>query len=588
MSNDAIKILLVEDDEDDYIMTRDLLAEVEGTKYELKWVSSVDEAHKEMTSKRHDVFLVDYRLGELTGVTLMRRVIQSGCKTPIILLTGQSDKEIDLEAMEAGASDYLVKGQIDARLLERSIRYAIERKKSEAQIRRMAYFDHLTNLPNRVLFRDRLHLAINHGKSYERKVALLFIDIDNFKRINDTFGHTMGDLLLKSVANFLDRSIRLTDSVSRNVTEGDTVDEERTDTVARLGGDEFIILLTEIARPHDAARVARRILKALEKPLLLEGNEVFVRVSIGIATFPEDGNDIDNLLKNSDAAMYHAKSQGKNNYQFYNRSMNSRSHERLKLENSLHRVIAQDELRVYYQPQMDVRKGKITGMEALLRWQHPERGMILPSEFIPVAEDTGLILSMSEWMMDKACSQNKAWQAEGLDPVRIAVNLSGQQFRGYDLIGAISHTLNTSGLDPRWLELEITENMVMQNMQAIIETLRELKNMGLRFAMDDFGTGYSSFASLKRFSLDLIKIDRSLVQDITTNADSVAIVAAIIAMAKNLKLSVIAEGIETEAQQAILVEHGCYHVQGFLYSAPLPPDEATKFLRRYSEVESNC
>ncbi len=581
MDKEQIKILLVEDDEDDYIMTRDLISEIEGANFKLEWVKTHDEALKVMDGNKHDVYLFDYRLGEVTGLELLRKVEENGCKAPVIMLTGQGDKEIDMEAMKAGAADYLVKGQINAGLLERSIRYAIERKKSEEQIRHMAYYDNLTSLPNRTLFKDRLKLAMAHCRRYNRQSALLFLDLDNFKRVNDTFGHTVGDLLLKEVAERLNQSVRISDSVARNIDEGTK------DTVARLGGDEFIILLTEIAHPHDAAKVAKRILEVLSPPLILDGHEVFIRVSIGIAIYPLDGEDIESLLKNSDAAMYHAKSSGKNNYQFYRKSMNAAALDKLTLENSLHRALERGELLLYYQPQIDLRKGKITGMEALMRWQHPEKGMIQPSEFIPIAEETGLIIPMSEWLLNTACVQNKAWQEEGLGPVRISVNLSAQQFKQDNLVHTVSRALNNSGLAPGWLELEITENIIMQNTQATLDTLHKLKGMGLNFAMDDFGTGYSSFAYLKKFPLDLIKIDQSFVKDITANPDSAAIVTAIIAMTNSLKLSVIAEGVETEQQQTFLLEHGCYKMQGYLYSRPLPADEAGEFIRNNTAITAN-
>jgi len=572
-----IKILLVEDDEDDYVMTRDLLSEIEGSQYDLEWVSNPNEALALMATKDHDVYLIDFRLGEINGISLMRNAIGKGCKTPIILLTGQSDKEIDVEAMEAGASDYLVKGQISASMLERSIRYAIEQKKSESQIRHMAYYDHLTHLPNRFLFKDRLQLAINHGKRYSRLSALIFIDLDNFKRVNDTFGHSVGDLLLIEVANTLLQCVRQSDSVCRNV------DMDSKETVARLGGDEFTILLNEIVDSHDAARVAKRILKAFTSPLFIEGNEIYTRLSMGIAIHPVDGEDTETLIKNSDAAMYHAKSQGKNNYQFYKHSMNVSSLERLTLENHLHRAIERNELLLYYQPQVDARCGKLVGVEALMRWQHPIKGMVPPVHFIPIAEETGLILPMSEWLFKTACLQNKAWQDQGFEPVPIAVNLSGQHFKNYNLVGAVRQALQDTDLEACWLELEITENIVMENMDVTLNMLKELKEMGCRLAMDDFGIGYSSFAHLKKFPLDLIKIDQSFVKDITSNADSVAIVAAIIAMSNSLGLSVIAEGVETAEQQSTLLKQGCFHTQGYLISRPLPVDAIGEFLKKNLE-----
>ncbi len=291
-------------------------------------------------------------------------------------------------------------------------------------------------------------------------------------------------------------------------------------------------------------------------------------------------------IKNADAAMYHAKSLGKNNYQFYKSSMNASALEKLTLENHLHNALAQDELMLYYQPQIDSQTGKITGMEALMRWNHPGLGLVAPSKFIPIAEDTGLILPIGTWLLNMACAQNKAWQDAGLSPGHIAINLSARQFNEYNLVQSVKDALSQSGLEARWLELEITENVIMQKTEVTIDILNELKAMGIQFAIDDFGTGYSSLAYLKKFPIDRIKIDRSFIQDMTSSPDSVAIVAAIIAMAKTLHLSVIAEGVETESQQAMIVEQGCPHIQGFLYSKPLPSDQATAFLKQYSTKTS--
>jgi len=580
MKKDSLKILLVEDDEDDYVMTRDLLEEVEGVDYTLEWVSTVDEAFKLMACKHHDAYLVDYRLGGETGISLIRQTVKNGYKKPIILLTGQSDKEVDMEAMAAGASDYLVKGQINASMLERSIRYAIDRIKSEEQIHRMAYYDHLTNLPNRVLFKDRLQVAITQCKRFNRMSAVLFIDLDDFKRVNDSYGHSAGDQLLKEVSKNLLQSVRSSDSVSRDI------DNDLRGTVARIGGDEFIILLNEITNVDNAVMVSKRILEAFTMPINVDGKEVYVRVSIGISIYPLDGEDSEILIKSSDAAMYYAKSQGKNNYQFFKKSMLTTSIKRLTLENLLHKALERDELLLHYQPQIDSRHGKVIGVEALMRWQHPERGLVPPYEFIPIAEETGLILPISEWLFKTACHQNKAWQRAGLNPIRVSVNLSRLHFKNYDLILAIKHALNESSLAPRWLELEITENIVIENIQSTLNILYELKAMGLSLAMDDFGTGYSSFAHLKKYPLNLLKIDRSFVKDITTDSDCAAIVTAIIAMAKSLHLSVIAEGVESEREQAFLQERGCYKIQGFLHSRPLPVDQITTFLKNNSPVNS--
>ncbi len=449
-----------------------------------------------------------------------------------------------------------------------------ERKRAEEQITRMAYYDSLTNLPNRKLFQDRLNLAILHSGRHERLLALLFLDLDDFKRINDIFGHAVGDHLLKEVAERLQQSVRKSDSLSRYLVEDDS-----NFTVARFGGDEFAIILPEIVNTEDAAKVAGRILDTMAKPFYLDNHEVFVGASIGITICPFDGTDSDTMLKNADSAMYHAKSQMKNNYQFYKQSMNETALQKLSLENSLRRALERNEFLLYYQPQINLMTGQIVGMEALIRWEHPENGMIPPAEFIPLAEETGLILPIGRWVLQTACLQNKAWQAAGLLPVSISVNLSGRQFKQQSIMEDITSALQNSGLDPKYLILEITESILMQNTDTVAAMLRELNEKGLRTSMDDFGTGYSSLNYLRRLPLFSIKIDRSFVKDIDTNPDDATIAKAIIAMAHSLKLRVIAEGVETKEQMRFLQELGCDEMQGNLFSRPIPAEDALRFLQ---------
>lgn len=572
MDDRLTKILLIEDDEDDYVMTRDLLAEIKGRRLDLEWVSTYGSGIEAIDSKEYDVYLLDYRLGERTGLELLREAIEKGCTAPIILLTGQGDQEVDIDAMKAGASDYLVKGEITAPLLERAIRYAIERKRAEEQIRLLAYYDKLTSLPNRVLFKDRLGQALEHARRYQRLAAVLFLDLDDFKRINDTLGHHVGDLLLKSVSDRLTDCVRKSDTVARRTAN------ETDDTVARLGGDEFIILLTEVNNISDVAQVAQRILNGLSYPYTLEGREVFTTTSIGIAMYPSDGEDIDTLLKHADTAMYHAKYQGKNNHQYYTESMGSTVLERLTSENSLRKALGRGEFLLHYQPQVDIRTGNIIGMEALIRWRHPDRGMILPADFIPLAEETSLIVPMSKWVLRTACRQNKAWQAAGIPPIRMSVNLASQQFEQEDLIKTIRRVLDESGMAPHYLELEITESAFMQKSEATMNTLHKLTAMGVRLVLDDFGTGYSSLSQLKHIPLSVIKIDQTFVKEISTNRSDAAVVTAIVTMAHGLNLEVVAEGVETEEQLAFLREQGCDAIQGYLLSRPLPAEEATTLL----------
>jgi diguanylate cyclase (GGDEF)-like protein len=474
--------------------------------------------------------------------------------------------------MKTGAADYLYKGEINANLLDRSIRYAIQHKRAEDRILRMAYFDNLTSLPNRALFHDRLKQALAHAERYEVNSALMFIDLDNFKRINDTLAHRVGDMLLQGVAERLSRYVRTSDTIARQKEIGIT------NTVARLGGDEFTVFLTEIMSMENVAKVAQRILTILSQPFQLEGHEVFTTGSIGIAIYPYDGTETDTLLKNADIAMYHAKEQGRNNFQFYKKSMNETAFDRLTLENSLRRAIERDEFTLYYQPRMDIQSGDVIAMEALLRWEHPEKGIIQPADFIPIAEESGLIIPIGEWVLKNACAQNKLWQESGLHTrISVSLNISGRQFRQAGLIQIIKKVLDDFSLDPRCLELEITESVIMKNAELTMRMMKKLKKMGVKLSMDDFGTGYSSFNYLKQFPLDIIKIDRSFIQDVTENREDATIVKAIIAMAQSLQLKVIAEGVETEEQLEFLRQHGCNEMQGFLLSRPVPPEEVVRF-----------
>lgn len=451
-----------------------------------------------------------------------------------------------------------------------------ERKNAEEQIRLLAYYDPLTGLPNRVLFNERLSYLLAHAKRHDRQVALLYLDLDRFKLINDSLGHSVGDQLLVAVAKRLRSTLRTTDLVARR---------ERDDpplAIARLGGDEFTIWVADIEHVQDVAKIARRTLASFAEPFLLKEREVFVTSSIGIVLYPDDGKTAEVLLRNADSAMYHAKAQGRNNYQFYSESMNTAALQVLAMENSLHKALERDELLLHYQPQQDLRSGAIVGAEALLRWRQGGGNLIPPGDFIPLAEETGLIVPIGEWVLRKACAQIKAWQDRRLPPVRVAINLSGRQLWQPDLAQIVSRGLRESGLNPGCLHLEITENILMQNVQSTMATLTALKTMGIQLSVDDFGTGYSSLSYLTRFPLDFLKIDRSFVRDVDTNNENAAIVAAMIAMAHSLKLKVIAEGVETKGQMDFLRDLGCDEIQGYLVSKPLPPEEFIRIFRQPS------
>ena len=447
-----------------------------------------------------------------------------------------------------------------------------DRKEVEGQIRLLAYYDGLTLLPNRRLFMEKLDLALENARRREGSLAVLFLDLDRFKQINDTLGHSAGDRLLQGVAERLRKCLRSSDAVAR----GEALN--LTDDVARLGGDEFIVSITNIARGEDAARVARRIQEALEQPFKLDENEVFVTASIGISLFPQDGTDLESLLKNADAAMYHAKDAGRSNYQFYSKSMNAAALQKLTLENKLRRALERGEFQLYFQPQIDVRSWSIIGAEALIRWRHPDLGLVPPAEFIGLAEETGLILPIGEWVLHTACAQAKAWQDAGHGPLVMAVNISGRQFRGKNLAQTVGQTIGACALDPRRIELEITESVLMHSVDETVNTLKTLRTMGPRIAVDDFGTGYSSLSYLRRFPIDTLKLDQSFIQDSVKDRGTAAIVAGVIDMAHGLGLEVIAEGVETAEQRTLLFQDGCHIMQGYLFGRPVPAPEFEQLL----------
>ena len=454
-----------------------------------------------------------------------------------------------------------------------SFRDVTERLKTEEQIATMAYFDLLTGLPNRYLMKDRLNQAKLYAEKHKKLLAVIFFDLDNFKRINDTFGHNVGDELLRKVSDRLEKNIRKIDTLSRSG------NERMKATVARLGGDEFTILLREIKEVQDASRVAQRILELLSEPFAVMNREIYISASIGISLYPNDGEDADTLLKNADTAMYHAKENGKNTFKFFTDSMNLAAIERFTLENGLRKAQEKGELHLYYQPQFDLITHKIIGIEALIRWMHPEKGILLPDIFIKLAEDSGLIIPIGEWILKTACKQNKAWQIAGYDPIYVTVNISAVQFKQNNFVESVEHALTDADLKPEYLELELTESILMQPTDTAMKTLNELKARGVRLAIDDFGTGYSSFGYLKQLPIDTLKIDRSFVRDIELDHDDRAIIKAMISLARTLNLKVIAEGVETREQLAYLQEQGSDGIQGFLLSYPLPTDSLTELLK---------
>ncbi|WP_300749754.1 EAL domain-containing protein [Janthinobacterium sp.] len=518
------------------------------------------------------VHMAEYQLVRKDGSRFWARL--SGRPFDLAQVHGRSVWMVDDVTARREAADAVrrARDELELRVFERTAELAgantqlqdeiIERRQAEARVHHMAYHDSLTGLPNRALLTDRLERAILASQRSARKLAVMFIDLDRFKTINDSLGHMTGDSLLKEVASRLCRAVRASD------------------TVARLGGDEFVVLVPGIRGADEAARVAEKIIESLTPAFPLDGHVLHITPSIGICLYPDDGGDVDALMRHADAAMYHAKGNGRNNYQFFTHAMNQAAALHFELESSLRTALAQDQFELVYQPVIDIATRSLHGMEVLLRWRRPGHGLVLPDRFIPIMEENGLIVPVGEWVMRRACEQSMAWQAQGLLPVPLAVNLSPRQFMHKGLVASIASILKESGIDPALLEFEITETALMQHGEHTLDILRQINAMGLRLSIDDFGTGYSSLAYLKRFPVKKVKIDRAFIKDLGQSAEDRAIVSAIIALADSLQLSAVAEGVETEEQFALLQASGCRYAQGYLFSAPVPAVNAQALLER--------
>ncbi|HEY9422722.1 MAG TPA: EAL domain-containing protein [Thermoanaerobaculia bacterium] len=677
-----VRVLLIDDDEDERVLTRDLLAEIGKERYHLDWEPDYGAALAAIRAQAHDVYLLDYHLGERTGLDLLREAVGGGCRAPIIMLTGLGDRDVDLEAMRVGAADYLSKGRLDAGLLERSIRYALERVRTLEALReseeryslaaqgandglwdwdlkagriyfsprwksmlglaedevsnhpeewlgrvhpedlprlerdlaahlegrtphfesehrlihkdggfrwilsrglavrdgggkpyRIAgsqtdttgrkVYDGLTGLPNRVLFHDRLASSLARAKRHpDHLFAVLFLDLDRFKLVNDSLGHTAGDQLLIEVARRLEGCVRLGD------------------TIARLGGDEFAVLLEEVRDVSDATRVAARIHDALSAACDLGGRQVFTSASVGIALSATGYESPESVLQDADTAMYRAKSLGTARYEVFDEAMRARALARLQMESDLRWTLDREQLQLHYQPIVSLASGELLGFEALVRWTHPERGRVAPDAFIPVAEETGMILPLGLQVLAMACRQMRDWTARfpGGDALLVSVNVSGKQLAHSDFPERIAEVLRETGLSPGSLKLEITENAIIENADSAAELLHRLRNMGVGVWLDDLGTGHASFSYLYRFPIDTLKIDRSFVHQLDEDGTGLEITRTIVLLAHSLGLEVIGEGVERPAQRDRLRDFGCDNIQGFLVSYPLAPEAAGELI----------
>jgi diguanylate cyclase (GGDEF)-like protein len=555
-----LHLLLVEDDEGYAGFVGSTLTGVASAQFHYDHAASARAAVERLARTAYDLVLLDLGLPDARDLDALATVLALVPDTPVVILSGAEDEALALRAVKAGAQDYLPKGQTTGELLARSIRYAIERKHSELQMKRLAYRDSLTQLPNRAMLMEHLDAALKRARRDRHVAGLFFVDIDHFKQINDTLGHQAGDEILRQLAERLRRSLR------------------DNDTLARLSGDEFVAVV-EVKRRAGLLSIADKLLRQLQGPFTVSGRELFITASIGVSSYPPDGADPQTLLRDADRAMYRAKAEGRDTYRFYAARVQGDASPALAFTSGLRRALDRGELLLHFQPLVDLETGQIDGLEALVRWRHPSMGLIPPADFIPVAEESGLILSIERWVLQSAMSE--ALSCRCGQPLKLAVNLSTRHFAHPQLLKELRRIAREVGYDPRFLELELTERGLMHHPKRVLRHLKEVHRLGIQVAVDDFGTGYSCLGLMKQFPLHALKIDRSFVRNCATDRTDQALVAAIIRMGHALGLSVTAEGVETAAQLAYLREQRCDRAQGVYFSPPVPGAELPRMLGRH-------
>ena len=546
-----MKLLLVEDNPADVEFLAASLRRQRATDVEMVNVQSLGSATERLASEKFDIVLLDLHLPDASGLECIDAIQAVDNEIPIVVLSGQDDEEFAVSILNKGAQDYLVKWEGQGRTILRLVRYAIERKRSELRLNYMAQFDALTGIPNRQFFNDQLTRATARARRDGRKVGLLFLDLDEFKVVNDTLGHDAGDCLLKEVASRIRRSVRTGD------------------VVARLGGDEFAVLLEGLHGPLEVETMANGLLELVSQPYHIVDRQLDITTSIGITMYPNDSADTQMMLKNADIAMYQAKENGRNNVTFFTERMHAELIEYHELERDIREALRLNEFHVVYQPKVNANSRRLQGLEALLRWTSPTRGKVSPGTFIPVAEESGHIIQLGYWVLDQVCQTLKTWEQMELPRVPVSVNVSARQFQQPDFHKRVAQILATHDIDPALIEIELTEGLVMEDSEAAQTELLRLKRIGLRISIDDFGTGYSCLSYLRRFPIDVLKIDRSFVMEIGVSQDGESIIDAIISLARSLRLETVAEGVETTDQLNFLLERGCHIVQGYLFGMPM-------------------
>ena len=549
-------VVLADDDPSIRLMVRHVL---ESEDFDIVEASDGLEAIKAVEKYHPALILLDAVMPGIDGFTTCQQIKDNGhADIPVMMITGLDDDASVERAYEVGAIDFITK-PIKWAVLKHRVKSVVAKVIAERKVQLLAYRDTLTDLPNRLLFADRLEQAVFRAERSRTSVALMLVDIDDFKLVNDSFGHDAGDKLIKAVGQLISKSLR------------------RADTVARLGGDEFAVIIEDINSPEDAISIADNLTTILEHNVRLDDQETYTSASIGIAVYPDDGKDARTILKNADTAMFRAKESGRHCFQFYKPELSVSAMERLDLENSLQAAFENDEFLIHYQPIIDIHKNEIVGVEALLRWQHPDKGMIQTTDFLPTVEKSGLIIALGEWLIFSVCKQIRVWQDAGLKEQNASINLAPRQFEEQDLVALFTQAIAENNIEGSSLSVEVTERTLIENVGEVESTLKKLRNMGIKVMLDDFGTGYASLAYLKDFPVDVVKIDREFISGIPDNPDDSAFVDAIAGLTRGLKLDLLAEGVETESQVKMLKSVGCHYGQGYYWSKALPGDEYEQF-----------
>jgi diguanylate cyclase (GGDEF)-like protein len=556
-----IKILFIDREQGEYLLIAEVLSHICHVEYELVWCDQLDAALNKILSQEFDVALLDYYWGDANARDLLNAARVQACQTPIVVMTDEMETEVDREAIRAGAADYLIKGQIDHLLLERSLRYAIERKQTEQHLTRLAHYDPLTDVPNRILFRDRLEHAIHLAERDDASFTLMFIDLNGFKQVNDNFGHDAGDAIIRICAERLNACLR------------------RSDSVARMGGDEFTLLLQKIAINTDVAHIAEKVIAAIEQPAEINGHEVVVGCSIGIAIYPQAGRDADTLLKHADMAMYKAKQEEGSSYRFFTEMMNQDVRRQLRLEADLRAALKKQQFVLHYIPRVDVSTGKVVALEAMLRWDKPGTGILDANDFIATAEETGIIHALGYWVIRQACNDIKLLQQSWDGPLMVAIKLSMRQFKDDNLVHEVARIFADNDIQPGDIEFEITETVFADNIELVSLCMRPLSFFGINFLLDSFGAGNSSLLHLQRLPISTVKIDLGFLQELNRSHTDKRLVSAMITLAHNLGKLVVTEGVETKEQKEWLKEMGCDLMQGYYFSAPKSYAEIVNWLQ---------